>query len=98
MVEKKVCITNEIGLHARAASKFLNEAVKYKSNIEFIKDNKKYSGKSIISTQRMWAYFKMWWWRWTISTWKIKRINWKRVGLLKHSMKMFLWINSATIV
>lgn len=49
MVEKKVCITNEIGLHARAASKFLNEAVKYKSNIEFIKDNKKYSGKSIIS-------------------------------------------------
>ena len=38
MVEKKVCITNEIGLHARAASKFLNEAVKYNSNIEFIKD------------------------------------------------------------
>lgn len=49
MVEKKVCITNEIGLHARAASKFLNEAVKYNSNIEFIKDNKTYSAKSIIS-------------------------------------------------
>ena len=49
MVEKKVCITNEIGLHARAASKFLGEAVKYNSNVEFIKDNKTYSGKSIIS-------------------------------------------------
>ncbi len=49
MVEKKVCITNEIGLHARAASKFLNEAVKYNSNIEFIKYNKTYSAKSIIS-------------------------------------------------
>ena len=49
MVEKKVCITNEIGLHARAASKFLNEAVKYNSNIEFIKDNKTDSAKSIIS-------------------------------------------------
>ena len=47
MVEKKVCITNEIGLHARAASKFLNEAVKYNSNIEFIKDNKTYSAKSV---------------------------------------------------
>ena len=49
MVEKKVCITNEIGLHARAASKFLSEAVKYNSNVEFIKDNKTYSAKSIIS-------------------------------------------------
>ncbi len=49
MVEKKVCINNEIGLHARAASKFLNEAVKYQSNVELIKGNKKYSAKSIIS-------------------------------------------------
>lgn len=49
MVEEKVCITNEIGLHARAASKFLNEAVKYNCEIEFVKDSKKYSGKSIIS-------------------------------------------------
>ncbi|MDU1832447.1 MAG: HPr family phosphocarrier protein [Finegoldia sp.] len=56
MVEKKVCITNEIGLHARAASKFLNYAVKYKSDIEFIKDNKKYNAKSIISILSLCAH------------------------------------------
>ncbi|WP_297810145.1 HPr family phosphocarrier protein [uncultured Finegoldia sp.] len=49
MVEKKVYIKNEIGLHARAASKLLNDAVKYQSNIELIKGNKKYNAKSIIS-------------------------------------------------
>lgn len=49
MVEKKVYIKNEIGLHARAASKLLNDAVKYQSYIELIKGNKKYNAKSIIS-------------------------------------------------
>ncbi|EHR34016.1 HPr family phosphocarrier protein [Helcococcus kunzii] len=53
MYEAKVTIKNEIGLHARPASLFIQEAIKYSSNIAVIKDEKTYNGKSIMSILSM---------------------------------------------
>lgn len=53
MVEKQVRINNEIGLHARPASLFIQEAIKYSSHIEVWKDDKQYNGKSIMSILSM---------------------------------------------
>ena len=55
MYEAKVKLTNEVGLHARPASLFIQEAVKYSSDIEVIKDNKTYNGKSIMGILSMGA-------------------------------------------
>lgn len=41
-------ITNEVGLHARPSSMFLKEASKHKSDINIIKGDKEFNGKSII--------------------------------------------------
>lgn len=53
MVEEKVIIANEVGLHARPASIFLREAIKYDSEVTLIKDDREYNGKSIMSILSM---------------------------------------------
>lgn len=53
MIEKNVTIKNEIGLHARPASIFIQEAIKYSSHIEVVKDERVYNGKSIMSILSM---------------------------------------------
>lgn len=53
MYEKSVEITNEIGLHARPASLFIQEAIRYSSEIEVMKGEKKYNGKSIMGILSM---------------------------------------------
>lgn len=53
MYEKSTEIKNEIGLHARPASLFIQEAIKYSSDIEVEKDGKKYNGKSIMGILSM---------------------------------------------
>lgn len=53
MFEQLVKVRNEIGLHARPASLFIQEAIKYSSHIEVIKDEKIYNGKSIMSVLSM---------------------------------------------
>lgn len=53
MVEKKIRIVNQIGLHARPASLVVNMAKAYKSSVEFIKDGKVYNGKSIMGVLSM---------------------------------------------
>lgn len=53
MYESNVKIKNEIGLHARPASLFIQEAIKYSSSIEVVKDEKVYNGKSIMSILSM---------------------------------------------
>ena len=53
MYENTVTIQNEIGLHARPASLFIQEAIKYSSNIEIVKGDKTYNGKSIMSVLSM---------------------------------------------
>jgi len=41
-------IVNELGLHARAATKFVQTANKFKSDVDVEKDGQKVNGKSIM--------------------------------------------------
>jgi phosphocarrier protein len=46
--EQKLQITNELGMHARAATKFVQTANKYTSVITVEKDGQSVNGKSIM--------------------------------------------------
>jgi phosphocarrier protein len=48
MASEKVAITNELGMHARAATKFVQTANKFKSAISVEKDGQSVNGKSIM--------------------------------------------------
>ena len=49
MLQKKIKIRNEMGLHLRAAGEFVKEASKYPCDIFVAKDNLKVNAKSIMS-------------------------------------------------
>ncbi|KAB3530494.1 HPr family phosphocarrier protein [Alkaliphilus pronyensis] len=55
MIEKKVIIQNEIGLHARPASLVVKAATGFKSDIYFIKDKNLFNCKSIMNVLSMGA-------------------------------------------
>lgn len=48
MVEKKVVIKNETGIHARPASMIVQEANKYASEVSIVKDGNEVNAKSIM--------------------------------------------------
>jgi phosphocarrier protein HPr len=48
MVEKTIVIKNRLGLHARAAVKFVNMANRYGSSVKIIGDETEIDGKSIL--------------------------------------------------
>lgn len=48
MVVKKVKIKNKLGLHARAAVKFVNTANRFASSVRLEKDGQEIDGKSIL--------------------------------------------------
>jgi len=48
MVKKKVVIKNKLGLHARAAVKFMNMANRFASSVWIEKDGNEIDGKSIL--------------------------------------------------
>lgn len=48
MIEKEVLIRNKLGLHARAAVKFVNLANRYSASVKVIKDDTEIDGKSIL--------------------------------------------------
>ncbi|MGD1009991.1 MAG: HPr family phosphocarrier protein [Candidatus Aminicenantales bacterium] len=48
MLEKKITIKNKLGLHARAAVKFVNLANRFSSAVKIIKDGNEIDGKSIL--------------------------------------------------
>lgn len=48
MISKKLIITNKLGLHARAAAKFVNHASRHLSEIWVVRGNRKVNGKSIM--------------------------------------------------
>jgi phosphocarrier protein HPr len=48
MVEKKIVIKNKLGLHARAAVKFVNLANRFGSTVKIVKDETEIDGKSIL--------------------------------------------------
>ncbi len=48
MLKKKVVIINRLGLHARAAAKFVKVANRFKSSVKIEKDGIQIDGKSIL--------------------------------------------------
>lgn len=56
-MEEKVVIKNDIGLHARLASKFISVANKYQANIFVEREGKTFNGKSLISIMSMGASY-----------------------------------------
>lgn len=48
MVERKIVIPSKLGLHARAAVKFVNVAKRYVSRVRVEKDGNAVDGKSIL--------------------------------------------------
>jgi len=48
MLEKKVTIINRLGLHARAAAKFVKLANRFKASVKIEKDGVQIDGKSIL--------------------------------------------------
>lgn len=56
MQERKVVLSNEDGLHARAAALFVQVANKFSSNVYIEYDGKKVNGKSIIGVMSLGAF------------------------------------------
>lgn len=48
MIKKKITIINKLGLHARAAVKFVNLANRFTSSVKIEKGGNKIDGKSIL--------------------------------------------------
>jgi phosphocarrier protein HPr len=48
MLDKAVTIRNKLGLHARAAVKFVNLANRFVSSVKIVKDGDEIDGKSIL--------------------------------------------------
>lgn len=48
MVVKKITVKNKLGLHARAAVKFVNVANRFVSTVKIEKDRNEIDGKSIL--------------------------------------------------
>ena len=48
MQEKKIIIKNKLGLHARAAVKFVNLANRFASSVHLVNDSSEVDGKSIL--------------------------------------------------
>lgn len=48
MLKKKVTVKNKLGLHARAAVKFVNLANRFSSSVRIEKDGNEIDGKSIL--------------------------------------------------
>ena len=48
MLEKKIAIKNKLGLHARAAVKFVNLANRFSASVKIVKDGNEIDGKSIL--------------------------------------------------
>lgn len=60
MIRKKIQIINKLGLHARAATKFVQEASKFSSTIEVTRDGKTVNGKSIMGVMMLAAGQHVW--------------------------------------
>ncbi len=53
MLNKTLTIQNKLGLHARAAAKFVNHAGKFQSEVWITKDKKRVNGKSIMGVMML---------------------------------------------
>ena len=48
MVSRSIVVSNQLGLHARAAAKFVHMATRYESQIRVGRENRVMDGKSIM--------------------------------------------------
>ena len=48
MIERELAIRNRLGLHARAAAKFVQTASRFKSDVKIRKNGEEVDGKSIL--------------------------------------------------
>ena len=48
MLKKKITIKNKLGMHARAAVRFVNVANRFRSSVKIEKDGNEIGGKSIL--------------------------------------------------
>jgi len=53
MQEKQVVIVNKLGLHARAAAKFVTLAASFSSEVDVSKDGQTVNGKSIMGVMML---------------------------------------------
>lgn len=53
MLSENIVIINKLGLHARAAAKFVNVASRFESKIQISKDDRVVDGKSIMSVMML---------------------------------------------
>lgn len=53
MAERELAIVNKLGLHARAASKFVQTASQFDADIRVTKDEREVSGKSIMGVMML---------------------------------------------
>ena len=48
MVSRNVLVVNQLGMHARAAAKFVHLATRYQSHVRVARDSREMDGKSIM--------------------------------------------------
>ncbi|MCP3868944.1 MAG: HPr family phosphocarrier protein [Gammaproteobacteria bacterium] len=53
MISREIDIINKLGLHARAAAKFVTLASRYESDIQLVRNDQKVNGKSIMSVMML---------------------------------------------
>jgi phosphocarrier protein len=53
VISRQISIVNKLGLHARAAAKFVTLASEFESNIQVARGNKKVNGKSIMGVMML---------------------------------------------
>jgi phosphocarrier protein len=53
MIERQLTIINKLGLHARAAAKFVTTASEYNANISVSKEGRTVNGKSIMGVMML---------------------------------------------
>lgn len=53
MPTRELSIVNKLGLHARAASKFVTVASQYNARVTVVKDGREVSGKSIMGVMML---------------------------------------------
>ncbi len=53
MLSENIEIINHLGLHARAAAKFVSTATRFESSIKISKDGREVDGKSIMSVMML---------------------------------------------
>ena len=53
MIKRQIEIINKLGLHARAAAKFVTLAAQFQSNIQLVGNGRKVNGKSIMGVMML---------------------------------------------